>query len=229
MHALPSGQSSAPRRRGLTLIELLVVITILAILLALLFPALSLMRGQGNLSACTANLRQIGVAAMAWSAENDGKIVPVYIPGEGNAASLRNWTGQLAPYFGRTSNEDFISAEEMPAYICPVNPERFGYGYNYAYLSWIMSSKQIEKWARYQSIKSPAETVMMVTNRNAKDDSGTFLSWRAYVRPPSVSIEDYAPAFIHPGKRANVLWVDGHVSLMTQAELMTDDTYWDRE
>jgi prepilin-type N-terminal cleavage/methylation domain-containing protein/prepilin-type processing-associated H-X9-DG protein len=61
-------------RRGFTLIELLAVVAIIALLSALLLPALSSAKLAGKRAACLSNLRQIGIAIQSYSHENDGSI-----------------------------------------------------------------------------------------------------------------------------------------------------------
>jgi prepilin-type N-terminal cleavage/methylation domain-containing protein/prepilin-type processing-associated H-X9-DG protein len=63
------------KQRGFTLIELLVVIAIIAILMAILMPALNRAREQGKRAACLNNLRQLQLAWSMYAYENDEKIV----------------------------------------------------------------------------------------------------------------------------------------------------------
>lgn len=59
-------------RRGFTLIELLVVISIIAVLVAILLPALRAARETAISVQCLSNLRQSGIAAAAYAADHEG-------------------------------------------------------------------------------------------------------------------------------------------------------------
>jgi len=63
------------KSRGFTLIELLVVIAIIAILMAILMPALNRVREQGKRVVCLNNLKQLALSWIMYADENDDKLV----------------------------------------------------------------------------------------------------------------------------------------------------------
>ena len=82
------------RRAGFTLLEVIIAIGIIALLLALLLPALERAREQANNLRCATNLNQIGVALVIYSNDNHGQYPrTTYIPG----APLCAGTNAAAP------------------------------------------------------------------------------------------------------------------------------------
>jgi len=106
-------------RRGFTLIELLVVIAIIAILAAMLLPALSAAKQRAWTSSCNSNLHQIGLAMRMFADEN-GELFPesggdilwnATDPGTGK----QSWMQQIASYVGN------INTNGANVYNCPGN------------------------------------------------------------------------------------------------------------
>jgi len=80
--------------QGFTLIELLVVITIIAILSALLLPALAKAKRRGQMAHCLGNLRQVGLAEMMYRGDHNGFFVPNHGDVRGPSATeqgLQTW------------------------------------------------------------------------------------------------------------------------------------------
>ena len=63
------------RKKGFTLIELLVVIAIIAVLMAILMPALNRAREQGKRATCLSNLKQLTLAWVMYADENDDNLI----------------------------------------------------------------------------------------------------------------------------------------------------------
>ena len=88
---------SRQRRHGaFTLIELLVVIAIIAILAAILFPVFAQAREKARQTACLSNMKQVGLAVLQYTQDNDG-LIPATNP-NGNEYESYIAAARLQPY-----------------------------------------------------------------------------------------------------------------------------------
>ena len=76
------------KKNGFTLIELLVVISIIALLIAILMPALNKAREQATGSVCLANQKNLMLAYIMYADENDGRVVGGYVCESSNSYGL---------------------------------------------------------------------------------------------------------------------------------------------
>ena len=102
-------------RHGFTLIELLVVIAIIAILAAMLLPALSRAKENANQASCISNLKQMGIALALYVDENDGYF-PIAKSVTATGDDL-NWTKTLGSYLPRQGQSDTSKANKV--FVCP--------------------------------------------------------------------------------------------------------------
>ena len=115
-----------------TLIELLVVIAIIAILAAMLLPALSAARERARATTCITNLKQCGLAFLMYIDDNDG-ITPIGYTNVANTA----WQTTLPVYTEQQTMWDNSKPQPRPPYgvwSCPSNSDyATDIGYHFAY------------------------------------------------------------------------------------------------
>jgi prepilin-type N-terminal cleavage/methylation domain-containing protein/prepilin-type processing-associated H-X9-DG protein len=102
-------------RKGFTLIELLVVIAIIALLMAIIMPALNVARDMGRRASCLNNMRQVGLALMMYETEYE-KTPP-------KTQAVFNYASPAAPANVLKLLRPTLSAKDpnvaTPVYACP--------------------------------------------------------------------------------------------------------------
>ena len=118
---------------GFTLIELLVVISIIALLLSIILPALRKVKDQGKKVVCAANEKAILQALLIYASENDECAYPI-----GKAASgwYLGWDMVLSPYFSTDSGD---SSKEY--FVCPADNKPRGFVSDPVYNPYSLSSR----------------------------------------------------------------------------------------
>ena len=137
---------SSRRQIAFTLVEVLVVVVILMLLLTLLLPALKDAKRRAMAMQCVAQLRQIGVAAEMYMADNENYLVPgvvspapaghpfKYINGDPAQGTYAIYHHMLAPYTGDvgevlTDGADLTRCPELDSWWASVTTNSYGYNF----------------------------------------------------------------------------------------------------
>ena len=89
-------------KRGFTLIELLVVIAIIAMLLAIITPALKKAKEHAMAMICMSNQRQAALATVTYGMDNDGSNIPSWAQTTTFTNAPEHWYTFIRPYYGDT-------------------------------------------------------------------------------------------------------------------------------
>ena len=213
------------RNRAFTLIELLVVIAIIAILMAILMPALRLVREQARSIACSSNLKTLVLGWRLYADENDSKIVSGLTPTQMNLSSP-SWI-LMPPDPGNAPVEEKIEyikqgalwpyIKNVDVYRCPSDRRKNSPAHMQAFRSYALPGGlnavvgdgdwEIAKMCKSLSdIKQPGRKYAFLPECDVRGYN--MGSW--VLRPVTGNWAD-AFAIWHRGRSTNFGFVDGHV------------------
>jgi prepilin-type N-terminal cleavage/methylation domain-containing protein len=150
------------RVRGFSLVELLVVISIIALLIAMLLPAVQKARGQANSLRCKSNMRVIGQSMLMYAGENRGQLFPIDAGGAfGMPPISRQWFVYVLkpkPPINPASTDPHDWTP--PIMLCPSDDVDPAFYHSYV-LNDHINEHQIKYSTKISTGQSPGEIVIM--------------------------------------------------------------------
>jgi prepilin-type N-terminal cleavage/methylation domain-containing protein/prepilin-type processing-associated H-X9-DG protein len=215
------GRERGRGRRGdvsaaFTLIELLVVIAIIAILAAMLLPALSRAKDTARSIQCLNQMRQISLATRLYADENSDEFPRSTHSASAN--SQRPWEWAISPFLGVSGAKHAWTNLCTTVYHCPADqlpppdylPAHLSYGLNY-YFEVGETDRYPGKpqtWRKLAQIPKPVATVLFTEIGIDADHVMPALSWH------NLADAEKEVASKRHKQKSNFAFVDGHVALL---------------
>lgn len=200
--------------RAFTLIELLVAIALIAILAALLLPALHRARTKAKSAFCLSNLRQWGVATHLYAVECNDFLPPEGAPNPSDSSTNSGWYIQLPQVMGLPRYHQMpwrtnaTIEPERSVWICPENTRRSNGNnlFHYCLNEYVNGTGVENRPVRLGMISRPESLVWLFDSKNL----------------PAVGTPNFVHTNLH-GRGAHFLFLDGHV------RRFRSDAYWNFE
>jgi prepilin-type N-terminal cleavage/methylation domain-containing protein len=157
--------------RGFTLIELLVVIAVLAILIAVLLPALSGAMEHAKRPKCAANLKLLATGYLAYAGDNKGRFPPPVSPGKAPYECLGEVVTNNLVYRGAGALYTLSLVESIDAFYCPA-ASTLTRARCWKVPDWVNTASSYDLYAGYTNATygpDPSEAAFAQTDRDGSD------------------------------------------------------------
>ncbi len=204
-----------------TLIELLVVIAIIAILAAMLLPALNKARENGKRISCLNQMKQLGVATLAYTGDFDDYLPPY------ESTNEYGFDYRLRSYLGLPDDARYVSqgAKRYKICNCPSNQTKVSSGVPRSYsIAWKPSSWQPTTTTaacgqKTSKIPAASTTLLYIENWSASNKIGDRAGGALCYPLGFTSSVGGLYAELHDNKnKSNYTFVDGHGKFLSYSE-----------
>lgn len=245
--------SDTDNNRGFTLIELLVVISIIALLLAILLPALGKVKQKAQSLVCRNHLKTLGLGNCLYANSYDGSFAPAV---DGSLYDEPTWnTNQTFRELVGVEDEEGLEQWAMPEkYLCPtdkaarneafwqgntISINRVSYGYNMSdwgqdsrdpyYVSGNIKATDY-RVLKDQNIRRPAEKLMFIDAGDiwVRKIGGDYkLYWDIYGHDTDrykLEAGMWWASYYRHSDGANIVYFDGHVDHLSKQAIFYYDS-----